>query len=467
MPHTKYLLLILVLFAGILISCSEDDNSPVPTDDDTGMGTDDDGVGNVPPQGFTGEIQWVRTLGGSSIDQATSIAATSDGNFVVAGTTYSTDGDVSGKSTPDADYWVVKISTTGNVLWNRTYGTSEDELAHHVSATDDGGFIVAGYSRGDNCGSGSNGGFHDYWLAKFNAAGNPEWCQNFGFGGSDQAFDVFQTSDGGYFASGYFDVSASNGQGNDDRSPGGTRHGVGEYWAIKMDANGEFFWRRYFGGTNNDRSYDALETPEGDFILAGASESDDFDITDSKGSYDLWAVKVSADGDKMWTKSYGGSEIDIGYAICPIGDGSYFFAGDSRSSDKDVTNSYGNADMWVVKIGSNGNRISQKSYGGSQFDSARKIKQLSDGNFMIIGSTRSSDNDVSINKGLNDAWLVIIDRNQQLLYEKTIGGSSLDFAEDAIQAADGSIIIVGNTESSDGDITSNKGVKDFLIVKIK
>lgn len=467
MPLNKNLLLVFILFVGFLVSCSSDsDDPPIPTDDDTGM-TDDDGFGNVPPQGFEGQIDWLRTLGGSNIDQATSITTTSDGNFVVAGTTYSTDGDVSGKSTPDADYWVVKISNSGNVLWNRTYGTTEDELAHHVSATEDGGFIVAGYSRGDNCGTGSNGGFHDYWLAKFNAAGNPEWCQNFGFAGSDQAFDVFQTSDGGYFASGYFDVSASNGQGNDDRSPNGGQHGVGEYWCIKMDANGEFFWRRYFGGTNNDRSYDALETPEGDFILVGASESEDFDITDSKGSYDLWAVKVSAEGDKMWTRSYGGSEIDIGYSIVPTGDGNYLFAGDARSTDKDITNSFGNADMWVVKIGSNGNKIAQKNYGGTQFDSARKIKRLSDGNFMVIGSTRSADNDVSENKGQNDAWLVFIDSNLQLLFEKAIGGSSLDFAEDAIQTADGSIILVGNTESNDGDISSNKGVKDFLIVKIK
>jgi len=466
MPLKKYLLLFFVLVAGVLISCSEDSDPVIPTDDDTGT-TDDDGVGNIPPQGFTGDIQWVRTFGGSSIDQATSIAETSDGNFVVAGTTYSTDGDVNGKTTPDADYWVVKISTSGNVIWNRTYGTTEDELAHHVSATDDGGFIVAGYSRGDNCGSGSNGGFHDYWLAKFNTSGDQEWCQNFGFGGSDQAFDVFQTSDGGYFATGYFDVSASNGQGNDDRSTSGTQHGVGEYWCIKMDANGEFFWRRYFGGSNNDRSYDALETPEGDFIIAGASESDDFDINDSKGSYDLWAVKVSGDGDKMWTKSFGGSEIDIGYSITPTGDGNYLFAGDARSTDKDITTSYGNADLWVVKIGPTGNKISQKSYGGTKFDSARKIKQLSDGNFMVIGSTRSADNDVSENKGQNDAWLLFIDNNLQLLFEKTIGGTSLDFAEDAIQASDGSIILVGNTESNDEDITANKGVKDFLIVKIK
>jgi len=468
--RSKLLLLLLVLLISSF-SCTTDEGEPTTddtmvTDDDPG-GDDDDGNTQVPPDGFSGVIDWTRSLGGSQIDQATGITASADGNFFVVGTTYSNDGDITDKQGNDADYWVIKMTPTGTVLWSKTYGTTEDELANSIEATNDGGFVISGYSRGHNCGPNSNAGFHDYWLAKFDASGASDWCQNFGFSGSDQGFDAFQTADGGYFATGYFDVSASNGQGNDDRSNQGALHGVGEYWAIKMDASGEFIWRRYFGGSNNDRSYDALQTPDGGFILAGASESDDFDITDSKGSYDLWAVKVSADGDKVWTKSYGGSEIDIGYSMTPTSDGNYLFAGDARSADQDITNSYGNADMWVVKIGPSGNKISQKNYGGSRFDSARKIKQLSSGNYVMVGSTRSNDNDVSIGNGENDAWMVLIDNNLNLLYEKTIGGSNLDFAEDAIELADGSIVIIGNTESNNGNIPGNKGLKDALIVKIK
>jgi len=419
------------------------------------------------PIEYVGEIVWVKSLGGSGVDQANSIVATQDGNYIVAGTTYSNDGDVTGKTTTDADYWIVKISGTGTVLWDKTYGTEEDEIATHIANTSEGGYLVTGYSRGNNCGSNSNSGFHDYWLLKLNAEGEEEWCQNFGYGGSDQSFDAFETSDGGYFVTGYFDVSASGGEGNEDRSGAETLHGVGEYWCIKMDASGAFVWKRYFGGSNNDRSYKALEMPDGDFLLMGSSESEDFDITDSKGSYDFWAVKVAANGDKVWTKSFGGTGVDVGYGVAPTETGNYFLIGDTRSDDMDVSNNYGNADIWVVEMSAGGMLLSEKSFGGSQFDTGKGIYPISNNNYLLSGSTRSNDQDISFNNGENDAWIGIMDANKNLIFEKSVGGSNLDFGEDAIEALDNTIILVGNTESDDGDIPVNKGLKDFLIVNIK
>ena len=103
---------------------------------------------------------------------------------------------------------------------------------------------------------------------------------------------------------------------------------------------------------------------------------------------------------------------------------------------------------------------------GNQFDSAKSIQPISDGNYLISGASRSQSNDVSANNGENDAWVFVIDGSGTLLFEKAIGGSALDFAEDAIQS-NGKLIVVGNTESNDGDITLNKGIKDLLIIKIR
>jgi hypothetical protein len=440
-------------------ACKKDDGNPDPP-----AGTTDD---TNPPVGtnFEGIIDYVKTFGGSNEDEAVDVVQANDGGYVMVGTTSSTDGDITDKTTTDPDYWVLKVNAEGVKQWSKTYGGSSPDRATGIKKTSDGGYILSGHSRSNDGDVGGNEGFHDYWIVKINSVGDIQWETHFGFPGSDQALNIIQTSDGGYFATGFLDVTASAGQGNDGRNP---EHGVGEYWGIKMNANGDKIWRRYFGGSNNDRSYDVIQTDDGGFLMIGASESSDFDIIDDKGTYDFWVVKVSASGDKVWTKSFGGSEIDVAYAIAKATDGNYIIAGDTRSSDKDVSNPLGNADLWVVKFNKdNGAIIWEKTYGGSQFESARSIERLSDGTYLIAGSTRSANGDVSTNIGQNDAWVMVINENGALQFQKTAGGTSLDFADSAIQTTDNKLIVVGNTESNDVDIAVNRGIKDLLLIKIK
>ncbi|MCB0466430.1 MAG: hypothetical protein KDC78_12275, partial [Aequorivita sp.] len=271
----------------------------------------DDGTNNIGSE-INGEIELVKTYGGSGIDEAVSVVEAFDDNYMVFGSTRSTDGDITDKTGNDSDFWLLKISKTGEVIWSKTYGGSNDEEAARITKTNDGGYLLSGYTASNDGDVSNNAGFHDYWIVKIDASGTIMWEENFGFSGSDQAYNAFQTSDGGYFITGFFDVSASGGAGNDLQK--GVAHGVGEFWGIKLDATGTKQWRRYFGGTNNDRSYDALETNDGGFLMTGTSESIDFDKTDPKGSYDYWAVRLTANGDLLWTKSFGGEEIDNSYA---------------------------------------------------------------------------------------------------------------------------------------------------------
>ncbi|MDC3340894.1 hypothetical protein OAV50_00215 [Flavobacteriaceae bacterium] len=436
----------------MVVGCKSDDEIPIITD---------------PPAEFNGTLAWVETFGGSGIDQATAVVTTEDGAYMVVGSTYSNDGHFAGlKSTTDADYFLMRVRPDGGVDWTKVYGGDDDELATGITKTSDGGYVLVGYSRSDNCFTGSNGGFHDYYILKVDGQGNEIWCQNFGYPGSDQAQDIIETREGDLMVTGFFDVSASGGQGNDDRENAGTLHGVGEYWGIKLDADGQFFWKRYFGGSNNDRSYNVMQTNDGGFVLIGASESDDFDITDSKGSYDYWAVKLSVEGDLEWTRSFGGSEIDIAYDITTTLDGNFLIVGDARSNDQDVSTNYGNADIWLVAIDPQGNLIWEKSLGGSMFDSAKDLLPMNDNLYCVTGSSRSNDVDVTTNNGENDAWTVVVDAQGTIIFEVAIGGSSLDFSEGAAQGVDGALLIVGNTESSDGDVIQNLGYKDILIYKI-
>ena len=201
--------------------------------------------------------------------------------------------------------------------------------------------------------------------------------------------------------------------------------------------------------------------------MIGSSESDDFDITNPIGSYDFWAVKVNLQGDMVWQKNFGGSSIDIAYSITNTTDGNYITGGDTRSNDGDVTNFKGNTDFWLVKFNDAGTMVWQKTFGGSNFESARDIIPLQNGNYLVCGSTKSQDAEVSGNFGQNDAWSIVIDDNGNLIEETNIGGTGLDFAQSAVQLQDGRVVVAGSSESSDNQILQNQGGKDILIVLLK
>lgn len=450
-------LIIMSILTVLVYSCkSDDDNTTQP---------------DVPD--FTGELVWVNTFGGSNEDEAIDIVQSNDGSYMVLGTTRSINGDITGKTTTDLDYWLLKLNSDGEKQWDKTYGGSDIDQATSISKTNDGGYVISGFTGSTDGDVTENAGFHDYWIVKINSSGAIQWEKSFGFIGQDQAFQVIQTLDGGYFATGFLDVGLSEGQGNDFNDDDqvntrGTLHSLGDYWGIKMDANGNKIWRRYFGGSHVDQGKDVLQTDDGGFLMAGISESSDFDISDARGANDYWVIKVSADGDKVWEKSYGGIETDRAFSVIKATDGNYIIAGESRSIDADVTNPIGGGDIWVVKFnGANGDIIWEKSYGGTEFDTSRSITDLGNGKYAIAGSARSSDVDVSNNYGANDAWLVIIDENGNLEFEKNVGGSDIDFAYKTIGTSENEIILVGSTLSNDGDILINKGNKDLLIFKMK
>lgn len=413
---------------------------------------------------FSGEIEWAKTIGGSDEDFAKSVIQTSDGNLVVFGYTKSIDGDIIDKTLPENDYWLIKLNLKGDILWSNTYGGSDDDVGEKVIQTNDGGFIIAGYSKSDNGDASNNEGFHDNWIIRLTANGDILWEKSFGFSGHDHAYSVLQTTDGGFFMTGFLDVTASGGEGNNRSN--NALHGIGEFWCHKLDQDGNIEWRRYFGGSSNDRSYDAIQANDGGYVITGFSESNDFDITNSKGSYDYWVIKLNNNGDLLWEKSLGGTEIDQSRAIVKTNDNNYIVAGNSFSTDGDNSSNYGSSDFLLVKIDDDGETLWSKNYGGTDFDYATSIKKSSNG-FIVSGYSKSSDNQLTSNYGDNDFWVLKINYEGGLLWQKNFGGSKLDFAFDAIETLEGNIIIVGETESNDFDVIENKGLKDLLIIKIK
>ncbi|WP_296318918.1 hypothetical protein [Winogradskyella sp.] len=418
----------------------------------------------APVSSSVGDIEFITTLGGSANESAQSITSTNDGGYAILGFTQSNDGDITDKQDSSFDYWLLKYDANNNLQWQKTYGGTNDDRGSEIIQTQDGGFAIIGSSQSNDVDVSLNNGSEDFWIAKLDSQGTIIWEKSLGFQGNDNGVSVIQTSDLGYLLIGVLDVTASGGQGNTTRVA--TRHAGGDYWAVKLDTNGELQWSKFFGGLFTDTPEGVVQTPDGGFIIAGGSDSADTDITNNKGSYDFWVVRIDANGILVWEKSFGGDEIDQARAIVKTNDGNYVIAGDTRSNNTDVSSNNGAADLWLIQISIEGNLIWEKTIGGTNFDVARAIKTTQDNGFILSGSSRSSDGDVSENKGQNDAWAIKVDSNGDLQWEASVGGSNIDFAYGVTELNDRSIIVVGDTTSNDGDIDDNRGFTDLLLFKI-
>ena len=412
---------------------------------------------------IVGELDFATTMGGSKNDVYKSIANTTDGGYVILGYTQSKDGDISTKLTEDFDFWVLKFSADNTLLWSKTFGGSKDDRGEDIIATKDGGFALLGYSQSTDNDVTSNAGSKDFWLLKLTSSGALSWQKNFGFLGSDYGTALLETNDNGYLITGVLDVTASNGQGN---SRSTQRHAGGDIWAIKLNNSGGLEWSKFYGGSFTDIPLGVVKTIDNGFIIAGSSDSADVDITNNKGGYDFWILKIEASGTVVWEKNFGGSEIDEASAITQTNDGNFIVVGDTRSSDKDVSKSNGAADLWMLKISQEGVLIWEKTFGGTSFDVGRSISRTQDNGFIISGSSRSLDANFN-NQGQNDALIIKVDSEGNIVWQETAGGREIDFLYDAVELNNKTIIAVGESNSEDGDIPENKGFSDGLIIQIK
>jgi hypothetical protein len=456
LPIKNYILPLFFLSFLAFTSCSEDEAPPEEVEEEE----------EVEPIDLNLTISFAKNMGGSNVDDGNAVVVANDGGYVIVGSTKSTDGDITDKNSDDTDVWVLKTDAQGTIQWSKTYGGTADDEGTSIEKTNDGGYVVSAFTRSNDGDINSgNAGFNDLWIFKISSSGALQWEKTYGYAGNDLAYNVLQTTDGGFLLLGVLDVSASNGEGNVGRASGS--HAGGDYWVLKLDSQGERIWSRYYGGSFTDTAYDAVETASGGYIIMGSSDSQDVDITGNIGEYDYWILNIDADGNIIWRKNFGGTEIDLVYAMTKTLDGNYLLVGDTRSNDVDVNNLIGNADVWAVKINESGSILWSKTFGGTQFESARDVVALTDGTFAIAASSRSNDVNLNNNYGVNDAWLLRIDADGNFLGQINLGGSGLDFGEGIAQTADGKIIFTGSTESTDGDFTSSQGTKDLLLIKIE
>jgi len=290
-----------------------------------------------------GNYIWTKTYGGPDTEHGYSVQKTTDGGFIVTGTSFGVGG---------SDIFLIKTDINGDTLWTKVYGGTTYDVSSAVQQTTDGGYIVAG--RTSDTGS----GYADVYLIKMNPNGDVLWTKTFGGQDSEESTSVQQTTDGGYIITGYT-----------------LSFGAGDYdiYLIKTDANGSLLWSKTIGEAGYEVGNSVQQTSDGGYIVAGYT------------SNDFYLIKTDMNGDTLWTKSYGGIDSETCLSVNQIANGGYIMLGYTKSFG------IGNKDVYLINTNSNGDILWTKTFGDTTlYREGYSVMQTIDGGYIICGNTKIS-----------------------------------------------------------------------------
>jgi hypothetical protein len=334
-----------------------------------------------------------------------------------------------------------------STVWQKTIGgASLDELRDAVQL-EDGSLIYCGVTRSKNLpeldlDANESADLHDAWIMKTDPQGIIQWHSFPGGNGKDILHAIHTTNDGGFIAVGQTESS-------DLDNCIDKYAGKSDFWVVKLNTKGETQWQRTFGSTGDDRALSVVETKEGGFVVTGEVITKTF----GRNSLDIQVVKLSEFGRLEWQKIVGGRSNDAGgHGLCLDAKGNILLTGTTESND-DFTgvSLHGSVDAYVVSLSPKGKVLWQRALGGYMDDDLTRAVPMSDGGFLLTGNTHSLDGDVKSNHGESDIWLVKINAEGNIQWEKTMGGSKADEVTDLIAMGDGSYMMSATMRSTDGD----------------
>lgn len=413
---------------------------------------------------FAGDIEWQNTFGGNQDEEAYSVDETSDGGYIVAGYT-----DSFGLG--NLDYWVLKLSSEGIIEWQQTFGGSGDDWAYSVHQTSDGGYIVGGSS--DSFGSGEV----DFWVLKLSSDGDVEWQDIYALGVNSFLSSIQETSDGGYITAGHIFPAINNsydllilkltstgliewqryyGGSQDDWANSIRQTDNGEYlvagqtqsfgaggwdfWVLKLTSVGDVDWERTYGRGGDDKADSAQQTSDGGFIVAGHTDSF------GAGLSDFWLLKLSSSGNIEWQRTYGDSGEEAAYSIQQTDDTGYVVAGRTDSY------STGDFDFLVLKLYSNGEIDPSCALPGDSTAAIANTGTASSTTLIMPRNTGAfpQDTDIFPQASDSDATLICEDRPEISGTVRTEGGVGIEGVTITFSGGEGEA-----TTDVDGNYTHN------------
>ncbi len=452
--------LIAILVAALLslFSCSKKNDSKEAESAVTGFSSDTVWIGKtitINGSGFsaTAADNTIR-IGNTAVTEIVEASATSLTIKVPAGATSAkVFVRVNGKELSSSRELVI----VNQLAWQKLFGGLRDDHGMAVAPTANGGYLLAGHTESSGDGDVSiNHGGSDFWVVKVNADRSIAWQKVFGGSNTDEASSIVSLADGSCVVAGTTTSTDGDVAGN---------HGGSDFFIIKLDAGGNLLWKRVLGGSGSELANAVVATPGG-YAVAGYSSSNDGNVSGNHGGQDFWIVWLDANGTLINQKSYGGTDTDQANSISATSDGGYLVAGATMSTDGEVTGNHGAYDYWILKLNATGSIAWQKTLGGTSGDKAQSIISGSDGSIYIAGYTTSTNGDVTGNHGSYDYWVVKLNANGSMAWQKTLGGSLIDQALAITYAKDGGCAVAGMTTSVDGDITANHGKNESWIVRL-
>lgn len=357
------------------------------------------------------EIIWSQTFGGDSNEECRSIIQTADGGFALAGYTNSF-------GEGQYDSWLVQTDEQGDSLWSATYGQAGYDNCSSIIHTGDQGLALAGHTRWYSEPVGSY--VDDIWLLCTDEDGDSLWSYTYD-GVLQQCYSLIQTADGGFALAGRTGHHEHN-------SP---HEYFGDFFLMRTNETGETLWSQSFDLDDDDICYSVIETADGGFVLAGSASSRIYDRMNA------WLVKTNQHGEQLWSHNYGGEQHDYyaSAAIIQTEDGGFALAGYMYSYDSE------SLDIWLLRLNADGNSLWSCTFGGEYRDVASSIIQTEDEGFVLAGTTES------FGAGGTDFWLVRTDADGDSLWSQTYGGEDNEVASALIQTTDGGFVAAGYTDS--------------------
>lgn len=347
---------------------------------------------------------WNRTYGGGEADAGISVIEVSTGGFACIGYTKSSGAGA-------ADVWLVRTAVDGTPQWTQTYGGTEDDHGHSIQEIAAGGFIILGST--ESYGSGSK----DWFLIRVSADGTFLLGHAYGGSDSDEATSVIEVSGGDLVLVG--DIQNSDTKDHD-------------VWLMRTDYLGYEIWNHTYGGVFNDFGRDVIEVNAGGFALVGFTQSY------GAGDYDVYLIRTEANGNLLWSRTYGGSSFENSGALIEVSTGGFAIIGTTRSSG------HGSNDMFLVRTDASGNMLWNKTYGGLDDEGGYSLIEVSTGGFALVGYSES------FGAGDADFWVVRTDVDGNVLWNQTFGGVNYDLARSIVEVSTGGFVVTGTTSSFGG-----------------
>lgn len=417
-------------------------------------------------------VNWQKVAGGERNEVAYSGVETTDGGYIVVGSTNSKNTfDVKESKGYDGtggnDFWVVKVNSAGSIEWSKTFGGTKDDVATSIAKTQNDEYVILGTTQssdGDAQYNGSNGGL---LLVRLKLNGDVVSKRLFA-GGSISASVKYAEPTSYYkptikvLTNGQMVVAAS-------RSVGAAPFSGYDFYLALLSAFGDTIWEKTFGGGLEDYPNDIIQTSDGHLLMVGGTLSLERDISGAgQGFYDILAIKVDALGRQVWEKGYGGLGYDVGYAVLEnTTKNGYYILGESSSSNVTMGTSFGEKDGIILKITSNGILENRFRFGGTENDGLYNLTRGDDGLIYAVGTSQSDIGTVTTRGTLTDLWLMVLNETTMKAdYHKLLGGADIDLARSVTYNSKKGLFIAGSSRSTDTDVALNRGQSDFWILNM-